>query len=99
MSFLPYILLGVYALAINLYALFLIKSVTNAIEEDEDFKYGNTKILLTGFFGGALLAYLSLFFFKYTSNMLLMILLPLMVVGNVYMFIWLVRGSLVLFAR
>ncbi len=100
MSFLPYVLLGAYVVAINLYQLFFIKGLANARDSKaESVKFAHTKILLAGLFGGALLGYLSLFFFKYnTSNLLLMILLPLMIVGNVYLVIWLVRGSMVLFA-
>lgn len=100
MSFLPYVLLGAYAVAINLYELFFIKMLANSRDTKVDnVKFAHTKILLAGLFGGALLGYLSLFFFKYnTSNLLLMILLPLMIVGNVYIAIWLVRGSMLLFA-
>ena len=47
MSFLPYVLLGAYVVAINLYQLFFIKGLANARDSKaESVKFAHTKILL-----------------------------------------------------
>ena len=53
-----------------------------------------TKLLLTGILGGAITIYVCMFIFKYKrSDLLLMVVLPLIGVLNVYIFVLLFRSG------
>jgi uncharacterized membrane protein YfcA len=78
-----YSVLVVYILAINFYAVILLKT-------DRD-----GKLILAALLGGAVGAYVSMFILKYKlNNMLLMILMPVLSVVNIYLFIVAFRSGL-----
>lgn len=96
---LVYIILIVYIVAVNFYAVMLIKSQRDEFGEDEKMKKsGDGKIILTAILGGAISIYVSMFVMRYrTKNLLLMILLPVIGVLNIYMFILAFRSGLTFF--
>ena len=83
-----YIILIVYILAVNFYAVMLLKS-----QRDE---YGSDgKLILTAILGGAIGIYVSMFVMRYrTKNLLLMVLMPVLGVLNVYFFIYAFRSGI-----
>lgn len=96
---LVYIVLIVYILAVNFYAVLLIKSQRDEFGEDERMKKsGDGKLILTAILGGAISLYVSMFIMHYrTNNLLLMIALPVIGVLNVYIFILAFRSGLTFF--
>ena len=81
-----YILFSVYILAINFYAVMLLKSQRDEYGED-DKKAGDGKLILTAILGGAIAIYVSMFIMRYRlKNLLFMILMPVIGVLNVYFF-------------
>ncbi len=83
---LMYILFSVYILAINFYAVMLLKSQRDEYGEN-DKKAGDGKLILTAILGGALGIYVSMFIMRYRlKNLLFMILMPVISVLNVYFF-------------
>ena len=56
------------------------------------------KLLITGLLGGAITIYVCMFIFKFRrSDLLLMVLMPLLGVLNVYLFVMLFRSGFVFF--
>lgn len=96
---LVYIILIVYILAVNFYAVMLIKSQRDEYGDDETMKRsGDGKIILTALLGGAISIYVSMFIMRYrTKNLLLMITLPVIGVLNVYLFILAFRSGVSFF--
>lgn len=90
-----YILLIVYILAVNFYAVMLLKSQRDESGNDEaKMNGGDGKLILTAILGGAIGIYVSMFIMRYrTKNMLLMILMPVIGVINVYLFILAFRSG------
>lgn len=92
-----YVLVGVYILAINFYGILLLKFQKKArvIDADDDHEdLGPTKdvhdfrIFLAGLLGGALGIFVFNFIFKYRlRSMFLMVLMPVLIALNVYLFI------------
>ena len=96
---LVYIIIIVYILAVNFYAVLLIKSQRDEFGEDERMKKsGDGKLILTAILGGAISIYVSMFIMRYrTQNLLLMITLPVIGVLNIYLFILAFRSGLTFF--
>ena len=88
-----YILFAVYIFAINFYAFRLLKTQRDAWEDGSAPNKGDGKLILSAIMGGAIAVYVSMFLMKFRlSNLLLMILLPLLAVLNVYCFYLGFRG-------
>lgn len=102
-----YVLLVAYILAINFYSFLLIKSLRDKdslIEKDvQDNSITpkpspNKKLFIAGLLGGAITIYVCMFIFKYKrSDMLLMVLMPLLAVLNIYIWILLFRSGFTFF--
>ncbi len=82
-----YLLLAVYILSVNFCAFMLVKRQQGECELDGTSKIGDAKLLLAGLLGGATAIYVTMFILRFRlSNLLLMILLPIMAVFNFYLF-------------
>ena len=94
-----YIIFIVYILAVNFYAVMLLKIQRDETCEDESkFSSGDGKIILTAILGGAIGLYVTMFIMKYRlKNLLLMILLPVIGVLNVWFFIAAFRSGFTFF--
>lgn len=81
-----YIIFIVYILAVNGYAIMLVKTLRDEYDEnDKSSKTGDGKLILTAILGGAIAVYASMFIMRYRiKNLLLMIILPVIAVLNVY---------------
>lgn len=89
-----YTFVGTYLLAINFYAFLLVKNLKDETDGTDNFKKSDGRLFLTGLLGGALAIYICLFVFKYRQKSLfLMILMPLLVVLNVYLAILAIRSG------
>jgi len=102
-----YILLVAYILAINFYAFLLVKSLRDKEREEEAKPVavnGETpprvpekvagKLCITGLLGGAITIYVCMFILKYKrSDLLLMVLMPLLGVLNIYLWVLLFRSG------
>lgn len=82
-----YVIFIVYILAVNFYAVLLLKTQKDeSVENGGKMQTGDGKIILTAILGGAIALYVSMFIMKFrTKNILLMILLPVIAVLNVYL--------------
>lgn len=94
-----YVIFIVYILAVNFYAVVLLKIQRDETCEDESkFNGGDGKIILTAILGGAIGLYVTMFIMRYRlKNLLLMILLPVIAVLNVWFFIAAFRSGFSLF--
>ena len=81
-----YILFIAYILAVNFYAVLLIKSQKEDCGDDQaKMHQGDGKIILTALLGGAVAIYACMFIMKYRlKNLMLMILMPVIAVLNIY---------------
>ena len=96
MAIFPYVLLAVYLLAINFYALQLVRSQKRrASGREPDTKAGNAKLLAAGLLGGAIAAYVTMLASRFkTDDLLPMVLLPLLAVCNAFLVWALLRSGL-----
>ncbi|MBQ9709551.1 MAG: hypothetical protein IJV67_02895 [Clostridia bacterium] len=80
------VLLGVYLAAMNLYAFFQIKLQRDSFECGEcEGSVHDGKLFIVALLGGALGIYVAIFIFKYRMrSMFLMVLMPVMIVLNLY---------------
>lgn len=94
-----YIVFIVYILAINFYAVMLLRTLKEESFEDEGkMKAGDGKLILTAMLGGAIAIYVSMFIMRFrTKNLLLMILMPVIAVFNVYLCIVAFRSGISFF--
>ena len=94
-----YIIFIVYILAVNFYAVILLKSQRDEFGNNEAKMHsGDGKLILTAILGGAIGIYVSMFIMRYRlKNLLLMILMPVIGVLNVYFFIVAFRSGLTFF--
>lgn len=106
-----YILLSAYILAVNFYAFLLVKTLrdeeTQAEIDRQSAPIGVyqteqkppqkslSKLIFTGFLGGAVTIYASMFILKYKrGDLLLMVLMPVLGVLNIYLFVMLFKNGL-----
>ena len=94
-----YIIFIVYILAVNFYAILLLKSQRDEYgENDSKMNSGDCKLILTAILGGAIAIYVSMFIMRYrTKNLLLMILMPVIAVLNIYFCIVAFRSGFTFF--
>ena len=92
-----YILLIVYILSINFYAVTYLKTLRDECL-DEKHSGGDGKLILTAILGGAISLYVTMFIMKFkVKNIVLMVLLPVIGVLNVMFFIYAFRAGLTMF--
>lgn len=93
-----YIIFIVYILAVNFYAVILLKTQRDESGGDETRHTGDGKLILTAILGGAIGIYVSMFILHYRlKNLLLMILMPVIGVLNIYFFIAAFRSGFTFF--
>ncbi len=94
-----YVIFIVYILAINVFAIMLVKAQRDeSADENGLSKSGDGKLLLTALLGGAIAIYVSMLVMRYRlKNLLLMILLPVIAVLNVYFCIVAFRSGMSFF--
>lgn len=103
-----YVLLIAYILAVNFYAFMLVKTLRDKEREEEVRRQGMPltqtipsapqkflgKLLITGALGGAITIYVCMFIFKWRrTELILMILMPLLGVLNIYLWVLLFRSG------
>lgn len=83
-----YIVVIVYIIAVNFYAVLLMKAQRDEeCGQDDNPHKGDGKIILTALMGGAIGIYASMFAMRYRlKNLPLMILMPVIAVLNIYLF-------------
>ena len=93
-----YVILATDILAVNFYAVMLLKSQRDEYGEQESKPSGDGKLILTAILGGALAIYISMFIMRYRlKNLLLMILMPVVAVLNIWFFFLAFRSGLAFF--
>ncbi len=90
------ILFIVYLLAVNFYSFMLVKTLKSKDDGGEESKAYDSKIAFAGLLGGAIAVYVCMFIFKYKqTNVLLMILMPILGVLQIFLSVVLVRHGIV----
>ena len=94
-----YVIFIVYILAVNVFAIILVKSQKDeAIDENGKAKSGDGKLILTAMLGGAIAIYVSMFVMRYRlKNLLLMLIMPVIAVLIVYFCIVAFRSGFTFF--
>ncbi len=87
-----------YIVSLNVYSYLLIYFQKKQLEESNETSVKDAKLFLSGLIGGAIGIYVSMFIYKYRlQNMLFMILVPMLIVLNVYVFISIFTGNFAFF--
>lgn len=90
------ILFIVYLLAVNFYAFMLVKNLKDKDDGGEESKGYDSKLAFAGLLGGAIAVYVCMLIYKYKqTNVLLMLLLPLLSVLHVFLCAVLLRYGIV----
>lgn len=94
-----YIIFIVYIVAINFYAVVLLKTQRDESCGDEGkMNSGDGKLILTAILGGAIGIYITMFILRYRlKNLLLMVLMPVIGVLNIYLIITAFRSGFTFF--
>ncbi|MBD5632734.1 MAG: hypothetical protein HDP34_05840 [Clostridia bacterium] len=94
-----YVIFIVYILAVNFYAVMLVRAQRDEYtENDGKGKTGDGKLILTAILGGAISIYVSMFIMRYRlKNLLLMIIMPVIAVLNVYFAVLAFRSGFTFF--
>lgn len=91
-----YIIAAVYIAAVNLYGFMLVKTQKKQRDErGERAASADAKLLIAALLGGGAAIYTAMFLTKFrTDSMLLMILVPVIIVLNFYLFFILFRSGI-----
>ena len=94
-----YLILIVYIVAVNFYAVILLKTQRDESCGDEGKMHcGDGKLIFTAILGGAIGIYVTMFILRYRlKNLLLMVLMPVIGVVNVYLIITAFRSGFTFF--
>lgn len=93
-----YVIYAVYILAINFYAVLLLKAQRDENSDTDGKVSGDGKLILTAILGGAISIYVSMFIMRYRlKNLLLMIIMPVIAVLNIYFTVVAFRSGLTFF--
>ena len=90
----------VYLVAVNFYGIMMLNFQKQAREDgdEENITISDSKLLFTGFIGGALGIYIFMFIFRYRlKSLIMMVLMPVFIAINVFAVIYLLsKGSIFL---
>lgn len=92
-----YVLTIVYLIAINLYGVLILRyqKKEREIYEDQPPTVRDSKLMLTGLLGGATAIFVFMFIFKYRlKSLYMMVLMPLLIVLNVYTILAVFNGGI-----
>lgn len=81
-------IIATYIIAVNVYGFLLIHFQKKESEENEQTTIRDSKLFIAGLVGGAIGIYASMFVHGYRlKSMFLMIIMPILIVMNIYIFI------------
>lgn len=93
-----YLFFLAYIIAVNFYAFLLVRDLKDEYVDGEVNKSSDGRIALTGLLGGALAIYVCMFVFRYrTRSLFLMLLMPILIVLNVYITVLAFRSGFTFF--
>ena len=86
----------VYLLAVNFYSFTLVKTLKYKDDGEEESKGYDSKLAFAGVLGGAIAVYVCMFIYKYKqTNILLMILMPILGVLQIFLSVVMLRFGIV----
>lgn len=92
-----YILMIAYIFAINFYGILMLHFQKKARKDgdEENITISDTKLFLAGLLGGATGIFVFMFIFKYRlKSLFMMVLMPVLIALNVYVFVIIFSGGL-----
>ena len=93
-----YLFFLAYIIAVNFYAFLLVRDLKDEYVDGEVNKSADGRLALTGLLGGAVSIYVCMFVFRYrTRSLFLMILMPLLIVLNIYIAVLAFRSGFTFF--